>query len=182
MLATKGSVEAAYMSIDQGWAINLAGGYHHANGSNGEGFCVIPDITFVTKYIRHVYVNVKKILIIDLDAHQGNGHERDHMTDNNTFIIDAYNHGIYPGDDYAQQKVNYDIVLNRRTSDQELLREVDAGLKHCMSQFQPDFVVYNAGTDILQGDPLGALNISKEGIIERDELVFSHCLKTPSSR
>jgi histone deacetylase 11 len=52
ILATKGSVEAAYMAVDQGWAINLAGGYHHANASSGEGFCVIPDITYVTKYIR----------------------------------------------------------------------------------------------------------------------------------
>jgi len=100
LLATKGSVEAAYMAMDQGWAINLSGGYHHASGSNGHGFCVIPDITFVTHYLRQVY-HVKKILIIDLDAHQGDGHERDHMTDSQTYIIDAYHHGIFPGDNYA---------------------------------------------------------------------------------
>jgi histone deacetylase 11 len=62
------------------------------------------------------------------------------------------------------------------------MEDVDNGLKTAMQQFQPDFVIYNAGTDILQGDPLGALNISREGIIERDELVFSHCLKTPTDR
>lgn len=80
ILASKGSVDAAYLALNKGWAINLSGGFHHASHNNGEGFCMIPDITFVTHYIRLMY-GVKKILIVDLDAHQGNGHERDHLHD-----------------------------------------------------------------------------------------------------
>lgn len=98
LLGSKGSVDAAFLALKKGWAINLSGGFHHATASSGGGFCIYPDITFVTHYLRR-YSNVKNILIIDLDAHQGNGHEHDHLGDPNTFIIDAYNHSIYPGDE-----------------------------------------------------------------------------------
>lgn len=103
-LGTVGSVEAAYMAINKGWSINLQGGFHHASKSSGEGFCIYPDITFVTHYLRKHY-HIKKILIVDLDAHQGNGHEKDHLNDEDTCIIDAYNHYIYPGDDLAKKGI-----------------------------------------------------------------------------
>lgn len=177
-LATKGSVEAAYLAMTRGWAINLSGGFHHASRSSGEGFCVYPDITFITNYLRKVYC-IRRILIIDLDAHQGNGHERDHLLDNNTYIIDAYNHRIYPGDHKAKRAISYDIDLNIQTTDQEFLVDVNNSMATCLRDFQPEFVIYNAGTDCLVGDPLGRLGISWNGIIQRDEEVFNHCLKTP---
>ena len=83
-----------------GWAVNLSGGFHHATKSGGGGFCIYPDITFITHFLRKVY-GLKKIMIVDLDAHQGNGHERDHIGDPDTFIMDCYNHRIYPNDKYA---------------------------------------------------------------------------------
>ena len=67
-LGTKGSVEAAYLAMTRGWAINLSGGFHHASRKSGEGFCIYPDITFITHYLRKIYL-VKRILIVDLDAH-----------------------------------------------------------------------------------------------------------------
>ena len=98
--ASLGSVEAACIARHKGWAINLSGGFHHASRSRGEGFCIYPDITFVTHYME-LWHGLKKFLIIDLDAHQGNGHERDHPDSSKVYILDAYNFGIYPGDDYA---------------------------------------------------------------------------------
>lgn len=67
-LGTKGSVDAAFLAINQGWAINLSGGFHHATKNTGGGFCVYPDITFITHYLRKIY-KIKKIMIVDLDAH-----------------------------------------------------------------------------------------------------------------
>jgi histone deacetylase 11 len=99
-LGTYGSVMAAYLAMCKGWGINLSGGFHHASRITGGGFCIYPDITFITHYVRK-YFGIKRIMIVDLDAHQGNGHERDHEGDDNTFILDVYNHEIYPGDTRA---------------------------------------------------------------------------------
>ena len=99
-LGSVGSVEAAYLAVNKGWAINLSGGFHHATKDSGGGFCIYPDITFITYKLRQIY-KIKKIMIVDLDAHQGNGHERDHIGDEDTHIFDVYNHQIYPADEYA---------------------------------------------------------------------------------
>lgn len=83
-----------------GWAVNLAGGYHHASArlSRGHGFCVIADISLMVEHLRRTYRDrVRRILIIDLDAHQGDGHEHDCQNDSDVTIIDGYHHRIFPG-------------------------------------------------------------------------------------
>lgn len=102
---TKGSIMAGKMAMEVGWAINLSGGYHHASADRGEGFCVYPDITLAIKYVRDFY-SIDKVMIIDLDAHQGNGHARDHILDQKTFIVDCYHPEIFPGDTYAMQGID----------------------------------------------------------------------------
>ena len=114
-------------------------------------------------------------MIIDLDAHQGNGHERDHTNADKYYIIDAYNHNIYPNDNFAVQFIKGDIIVTKRTTDQNYLNEIRREMKKCFEIFKPQFVIYNAGTDCLANDPLGRLNISEQGIIDRDELVFEEC-------
>ena len=109
-LGTVGSVEAAYLAVNKGWAINLSGGFHHATKYGGGGFCIYPDISFITYKLRQIY-NIQKIMVVDLDAHQGNGHERDHKNDPNIFTLDAYNHGIYPGDRYAREGIDCDMKV-----------------------------------------------------------------------
>jgi histone deacetylase 11 len=89
--ASLGSVEAACMALKHRWAINLCGGFHHATRCSGGGFCIYPDITFITHYLE-LWFKITKFMIIDLDAHQGNGHERDHQDREKYYIIDAYNH------------------------------------------------------------------------------------------
>ena len=173
-LGSVGSVDSAYLAMEKGWAINLSGGFHHARKDGGEGFCVYPDITMVTHYLRRVY-NIKKIMIVDLDAHQGNGHERDHLGDENTYILDAYNHSIYPGDELAKSAIKKDVYV--ATDTETFLADVSTALDEAIAEFQPEFLVYNAGTDILEMDPLGRCHISPEGIIQRDSIVFEKCLQ-----
>ena len=171
MRATRGSVDAACIARHRGWAINLSGGYHHATRDNGGGFCIYPDITFVTTYME-LWYGLKKFLIIDLDAHQGNGHERDHMDKSKYYIIDAYNHDIYPGDTDALPAISDNLKVHRSTTDAQFLQMIDKALSRAFENFKPDFVIYNAGTDCMRGDPLGQLKISEQGIVQRDEVVF----------
>lgn len=105
LLATQGTILASVAALKLKWAINLSGGYHHASCSSGGGFCIYPDITLAAHYMQTRF-SLQRIMIIDLDAHQGNGHERDHLNRTDIFIVDAYNHNIYPGDSYAQQAIS----------------------------------------------------------------------------
>ncbi|XP_051182684.1 histone deacetylase 2-like [Lolium perenne] len=111
-------------------------------------------------------------MIIDLDAHQGNGHEKDFANDGRVYILDMYNAGIYPFDHAAKWHIDQKVELVSGTKTDDYLDQLDKALKVAQSRFQPQLIVYNAGTDILDGDPLGNLNISPEGVVIRDEKVF----------
>ena len=174
--ATLGSVEAACMAHIHGWAINLGGGFHHATHSSGGGFCIYPDITFITRYMEEWH-GINRFMIVDLDAHQGNGHERDHQDKDKYHILDAYNHRIYPGDELAKEFISTDIDASRFNSDERYLRKVREELENAMETFKPKFLIYNAGTDCMRGDPLGRLDISEQGIVDRDEMVFEIFLR-----
>ena len=123
LLATEGTLIACEIANRMKWAINLSGGYHHASTKTGGGFCVYPDITLAVHYIR-TRLSKKKIMIIDLDAHQGNGYERDLLEDDDTFIVDYYNHSIYPGDNEAKEAINLDVKVMPFTSDFDYLNSL----------------------------------------------------------
>jgi histone deacetylase 11 len=170
-----GSLLAALAALRHGWAINVGGGFHHASYAHGEGFCAIADISLVVKYLLREGL-VQKIMIVDFDAHQGNGHETDFMDDPAVYILDVYNKDVYPKDGAAKPGIDYKVELGAFTSDREYLRQVHDAVEHALAEFRPDLIIYNAGTDVLAGDPLGALNISSAGIVARDELVFKKAL------
>jgi len=173
-LATQGTIDGGMMALEKGWAINLSGGYHHASYHGGGGFCVYADISMCINHLRKYFgERVKKAMIIDLDAHQGNGHERDFLGDPNVMIVDAYNHSIYPADKEAKRAIGVDIRVYKGDNDDDYLEKLRKNITPAIGNFQPDFILYNAGTDCLQGDPLGDLNVTAEGIIRRDEFVFS---------
>jgi len=173
MKATMGTIEGCCIALEKGWAINLSGGYHHARRTFGSGFCIYPDISLAIDHMRRWHPQIKKVMIVDLDAHQGNGHERDYMDDKSVYILDGYNHNIWPGDEYAKQRINYDLSAEPGDGTDGYLAKLDNALKQAFNDFsEVDFVIYNAGTDILEGDPLGELKVSVEGIIKRDEKVF----------
>ncbi|XP_027692895.1 histone deacetylase 11 [Vombatus ursinus] len=169
---TGGTIMAGKLAIERGWAINIGGGFHHCSSDKGGGFCVYADITLSIKFLFDRVEGVSKATIIDLDAHQGNGHERDFMDDSRVYIVDIYNRNIYPGDGFAKRAIKRKVELEWGTGDQDYLMKVDEHVKGALNDHEPDVIIYNAGTDILDGDPLGGLSVSAEGIIKRDELVF----------
>ncbi|KFB43339.1 AGAP001736-PA-like protein [Anopheles sinensis] len=196
---TGGSILAARAALESGlgWAINLGGGFHHCSADRGGGFCPYADITLTVRMLQGSGKGVERILIVDLDAHQGNGYERDLMDDAGVFIMDMYNYHIYPRDHPAKLAIRRAVELKPHTDDEEYLRKLRKWVTHAVAQkmlpyiepplflyaiyrclhqslveFEPNFIIYNAGTDVLKGDPLGLLDITPEGVIERDEIVF----------
>ncbi|XP_014288120.1 histone deacetylase 11 isoform X1 [Halyomorpha halys] len=170
---TRGSMMAGQLAVDRGWAINIGGGFHHCGKDRGGGFCPYADITLMIESLFKSRPNeVKKIMIVDLDAHQGNGYERDFLGNSKVFIMDVYNSRIYPQDTEAKKAIHCKIELHYYTQDAEYLDKVESCLERSLRAFHPDLLVYNAGTDILEGDTLGRLSITPQGVIRRDELVF----------
>lgn len=172
--ATYGTIMASIMALERGLGINLSGGYHHACGYRGEGFCIYPDITIAIHMIRRYY-GLKKIMIIDLDAHQGNGHERDFINDGDVYIIDCFRPDIFPQDHHAAKAIDKEIHVTPRDDAKSYLKKIKCIPDH-INKFSPEFILYNAGTDIMEGDPLSGLNISEQGVINRDELVIQSAL------
>ncbi|XP_038132398.1 histone deacetylase 11 [Cyprinodon tularosa] len=169
---TGGTIMAGKLAIERGWAINVGGGFHHCSSDKGGGFCAYADITLAIRFLFDRVEGVSTATIIDLDAHQGNGHERDFLDDRRVFIMDVYNHNIYPGDGFAKRAIKRKVELEWGTEDSEYLQKVELHCEGALNELRPDVIVYNAGTDILDGDLLGGLSISPQGIIRRDELVF----------
>eukprot|EP00252_Welwitschia_mirabilis_P011933 TRINITY_DN2654_c0_g1_i1.p2 TRINITY_DN2654_c0_g1~~TRINITY_DN2654_c0_g1_i1.p2 ORF type:complete len:155 (-),score=37.62 TRINITY_DN2654_c0_g1_i1:208-672(-) len=116
-------------------------------------------------------------MIIDLDAHQGNGHERDFANDERVYILDMYNSDIYPLDFTARSYINQRVELWSGIKTDEYLKVLDKELKVAQDAFSPQMIIYNAGTDILNGDPLGRMRVDPKGVIERDERVFAFAAK-----
>ncbi|KAJ7958344.1 Histone deacetylase [Quillaja saponaria] len=166
-----GTILAAKLAKERGWAINVGGGFHHCSAEKGGGFCAYADISLCIHY-AFARLNVSRVMIIDLDAHQGNGHEMDFSNDGRVYILDMYNPGIYPLDYEARRYITQKVEVMSGTLTNEYLRKLDEALEVAGNRFDPELVVYNAGTDILDGDPLGRLKISPEGIAIRDEKVF----------
>lgn len=173
---TAGTVLAARLALDHGWAIHLGGGFHHASAHRGGGFCCYADITLAVRELQR-HGNIKHVIVVDLDAHQGNGYARDFLGDKDVYIMDVYNRAIYPGDEYAKGAIRRKVELRPGTSDEAYLKLVDDHLQMALAEFDADLVVYNAGTDVLSGDVLGHLNISEKGVVQRDELVFRRVRK-----
>ncbi|XP_057362105.1 histone deacetylase 11 isoform X1 [Manis pentadactyla] len=169
---TGGTIMAGKLAVDRGWAINVGGGFHHCSSDRGGGFCAYADITLAIKFLFERVEGISRAIIVDLDAHQGNGHERDFMGDKRVYIMDVYNRHIYPGDRFAKQAIRQKVELEWGTEDEEYLDKVRRNLEKALQEHPADVVVYNAGTDILEGDRLGGLSISPQGIVKRDELVF----------
>eukprot|EP00794_Sanderia_malayensis_P006956 gene6956-7738_t len=171
-LQTGGTILGAKLAIECGWCINVGGGFHHCSSESGGGFCAYADITLAIKHMLLNFEQIKKVMIIDLDAHQGNGHERDFQFEDRVYILDAFNDSIYPYDYPAMAFIDKAVRLQSYTEDEKYLNLINKNIDEALKTFPPDFILYNAGTDIIKGDPLGDLSITAEGVIQRDEVVF----------
>ncbi len=117
-----GSVLAAKASVENGWGINIGGGFHHCSSTRGGGFCAYADITLCVHVARRDNPGrVSKVMIVDLDAHQGNGHERDFRDDKSVYIFDAFNPYIYPHDVYARERIDKVAELPSGVADDEYI-------------------------------------------------------------
>ncbi|ALC47955.1 HdacX, partial [Drosophila busckii] len=169
-----GSILAGKLAMEYGWAINLGGGFHHCCSYKGGGFSPYADISLlILRLFEAEQSKVQRAMIVDLDAHQGNGHERDFKNVEDVYILDMYNAFIYPRDHDAKLTIRCAVELNHLTKDVYYLKQLKRSLMRALSEFKPNIIIYNAGTDVLAGDPLGNLSLTPEGVLERDCLVFS---------
>jgi len=178
LLATKGTFLAAEYALKHGMAVNLVGGYHHASNDRGEGFCIYADVAIAISLLRQneLLEPEDPVMVIDLDAHQGNGLERIFSLDKSVYILDMYNQNIYPQDWWAVGRINCDLPLKNNTEDEEYLdilsKQLPSFIENIEKVGKPKIAFYNAGTDIYEKDSLGGLKITKEGILKRDQIVF----------
>ncbi len=163
-----GSVKACEFALEYGIAMNIAGGTHHAYAGHGEGFCLLNDIAVSANYLLKKRL-AQRVLVVDLDVHQGNGTALLCQQDPNIFTFSMHGKSNYP---MHKETSDLDIALPDRTSDDFYLKELKAALPSLMSSFDPDFIIYQCGVDILESDKLGKLSVSLQGIRERDEFVL----------
>ena len=168
-IATGGTVLATKLALNYGIACNTAGGSHHATSNEGAGFCVFNDVAVAAKYLTTRGL-ANKILIIDLDVHQGNGNSEIFKNDNQVFTFSMHSKVNYP----AKKSVSdLDIELEENLEDREYIDILKNNLKY-LNEEEFDFVFYIAGVDIHYNDRLGKLKISDNGIFKRDELVIEN--------
>ena len=168
-VATGGTVLATKLALNYGIACNTAGGSHHATSNEGAGFCVFNDVAVAAKYLTSRGL-ANKILIIDLDVHQGNGNSEIFKNDNQVFTFSMHSKVNYP----AKKSVSdLDIELEENLEDREYIDILKNNLKY-LNEEECDFVFYIAGVDIHYNDRLGKLKISDNGIFERDRLVIDN--------
>jgi len=172
-LATGGTQLATELALkNKKSTINLGGGYHHAKKDSGEGFCFFADVPFAVKNLWKKNPNLK-VMVVDLDAHRGNGIASIFKDDKRISIFDVYGDVNYPRrDNFLRRYIKYNWPLRFFVKDKPYHEIVDKHLKKAVKKSKPDLIIYNAGTDILDGDPLGRFRISKKGVVKRDELVF----------
>lgn len=166
-----GTVSSAILAKDHGIAINLSGGTHHAYASHGEGFCFLNDLAIASTYLLKNNL-AKKILIVDLDVHQGNGTARIFEKDNRVFTFSMHGKANYP---LHKEKSDLDIALPTGIDDEGYLGFLSNNLDKLMTNINPDFVFFQAGVDVMKGDKLGKMHLSKAGVKLRDELVIEQC-------
>ncbi|MCS7176236.1 MAG: histone deacetylase [Candidatus Kapabacteria bacterium] len=167
-----GALAAAEAALQEGISGNLAGGTHHAMPDSGEGFCVFNDLAIVALSLLQRR-KVRRIAIIDLDVHQGNGTAAILSAYPEIFTFSMHGARNYP---YRKVPSTLDVPLEDHTDDDTYLRLLESLLPRIIA-FKPDIVLYQAGVDPLREDTLGRLDLSHLGLMERDFLVLSMCLR-----
>lgn len=168
---SQGTLECAKWALHNGCAMNVAGGTHHAFADRGEGFCCFNDQAVAANWLLREGL-AKKIFIVDLDVHQGNGTAKIFEHEERVFTFSMHGERNYP---LRKEKSNLDIGLPDGTDDAHYLRTLRETLPRIADEFEPDFVFYQSGVDILETDKLGRLNVSRAGCRERDRFVFQFC-------
>lgn len=173
LIITQGTIDCSLAALENDIALNVAGGTHHAFADRGEGFCILNDMCVAANYLLdHGYC--KKIMIVDLDVHQGNGTAK--IMENNPAVFTFSMHGAtnYP---FRKEKSDLDIGLADGTTGEMYLSILEDTLPKLISQVKPDLVFYLSGVDILETDKFGKLKVSLDECKRRDEFVLSSLKK-----
>lgn len=164
-----GSVRAAVYALSHGIGMNIAGGTHHAFSDRGEGFCLLNDIAITANYLLDNQM-ANRVLVVDLDVHQGNGTAEIFRDRPEVYTFSMHGEKNYP---HRKEKSDLDIGLADGIGDQEYLDKLNQNLPRVLEKFNPDFLIYQCGVDVLASDQLGRLNLSVNGLRERDKSVLT---------
>ena len=167
--ATGGTVLACRMALEKGLAINLGGGYHHASGNRGGGFCAYADVPLALVTLKQEG-RIQSALVVDTDVHQGDGTADAIRHWPWAHILDLYEDDLFP---WPKADEDLPVPLSAGLAGREYLAILHDHLPRALDRFRPDFVVYNAGSDVLRTDPLGQLLLTPEDMAERDRYVVT---------
>ena len=167
----KGSVQNTCYALEHGISMNIAGGTHHAFRSKPGAFCMLNDQAIAANYLID-HKLIQKVMIIDLDVHQGDGTASIFENQNSVFTVSFHGKKNYP---FRKQKSDFDLALEDNTNDEIYLNALAYHIPRLVDSFQPDFIFYLAGVDVLKNDKLGRLDLSMEGCKARDRFVFELC-------
>ena len=170
-MINQGTIDCAEYALQYGIAMNIAGGTHHAFTDRGEGFCLLNDIAMAAHYLLN-HKNFSKILVVDLDVHQGNGTAQIFRNDPRVFTFSMHGAHNYP---LQKEKSDLDIPLPDGTDDTFYLNLLKKHLPQIIDDFEPEFVFFQSGVDVLATDKLGKLGMTIAGCKERDRIVLTTC-------
>ena len=168
LIITQGTIDCALFALEHGCALNVAGGTHHAFTDRGEGFCLLNDMAVAANYLLHRDL-AKKILIIDLDVHQGNGTAKLMENVEQVYTFSVHGKNNYP---FRKEKSDLDIGLEDGATGAEYLGMLASVLPVLIERVKPDFVFYLAGVDVLATDKLGKFKLSIDDCKQRDKFVL----------
>jgi acetoin utilization deacetylase AcuC-like enzyme len=170
---TQGTIDCCHYALENGVALNIAGGTHHAFADRGEGFCLLNDMAVAANYLLQQKL-ASKIAIIDLDVHQGNGTAKIFEHEPRVFTFSMHGGHNYP---FIKEKSDLDIPLDDGTGDEVYLNLLETNLAYISQTVKPDFIFYLSGVDVLATDKFGKLKLTVNGCLTRDKMVFECCIK-----
>lgn len=177
IIIADGTMKASEFALENGIAMNIAGGTHHAYTDRGEAFCLLNDQAIGARYLQQKKL-VEKILIVDLDVHQGNGTAEIFTNDKSVFTFSMHGKGNYP---FKKEQSDLDIALENNADDDTYLNLLYDTLPKLIKLENPDFIYYLCGVDVVASDKLGKLGMTIKGCKQRDRFVLETCKshKTP---
>ena len=167
-LSVGGSILAGTFALEDGAAVNVGGGFHHAFPDHGEGFCVLNDVAIAIRRLQKAKV-IERAMTVDCDVHQGNGTASIFAGDRNVYTLSIHQEHNYP---YPKPPSSLDVNLPDGAGDAEYLAALTQALDHALAEFEPDLILYVAGADPYYDDQLGGLKLTLEGLEKRDRSVF----------
>ena len=165
------TIEACRLALEEGAAVNLAGGTHHAFRDRGEGYCVFNDAAIAARALQ-AEGRVRRVVVVDCDVHQGNGTATIFEDDPTVFTFSIHGRNNFP---FHKERSDLDVELPDGTVDAEYLATLEEGLERAFGAAQADIAIYVSGADPHERDRLGRLKVSRKGLLARDRLVFERC-------